>query len=106
MLDDGSCPAERFLDDLSETDQAKMRGVFSLFVERYPKPLSDQKFKKIEGTDLFEFKNFQIRMPCFFVRGGRIMLTHGLVKKTDKLPASEIKRAEQIKALFFERGNF
>jgi len=100
VLDDGSCPAEAFLQELGESDTAKMMALFSLFVERFPKRLSSEKFKKIEETDLFEFKCFQIRMPCFFSGHGRVLLTHGLIKKADRLRAGDIKRAREIKATF------
>lgn len=103
VLDDGSCPAEEFLGQLGEVDTAKMKALFDMFVRAYPSFLSDQKFKKIEGTDLYEFKCFQSRLPCFFSPGGRVLLTHGLNKKADKLRPSEIKTAKQIKADFERR---
>jgi hypothetical protein len=104
VLDDGSCPAEEFLNGLDEEKTAKMKALFNLFIEMHPRQMSDQKFKKIEGTaDLFEFKSFQIRMPCFFASGGRILLTHGLTKKQDRLPSSEITRAKVIKGVFERR---
>jgi hypothetical protein len=55
-------------------------------------------FKKLEGTDgLFEFKRFQIRMPCFFDGRGALVLTHGLTKKKDRYRAEEIDRARRIR---------
>lgn len=104
MLEDGSCPAEDFLNGLDEGRTAKMKALFHFFIEIHPRQMSDQKFKKIEGTaDLFEFKSHQIRMPCFFASGGRILLTHGLTKKQDRLPSSEITRAKMIKGVFERR---
>ena len=44
-----------------------------------------EQFKKIEGEDFFEFKNFQIRMPCYFHAAGRLIITHGFIKKEDGL---------------------
>jgi hypothetical protein len=104
VRDDGSCPAKEFLDGLDAGKTAKMKALFTLFIERFPQPLSGEKFKKIEGTeDLFEFKSFQIRIPCFFVSGGRILLTHGLIKQQDRLRPSEIARANEIKGVFDRR---
>jgi hypothetical protein len=57
----------------------------------------DRKFKRIEGTDLFEFKNFQIRMPCCYLAGGLLVITHGFRKKGDRIPPSEIARANRIR---------
>jgi hypothetical protein len=57
---------------------------------------NDQKFKPIEGTKFCEFKDFQIRMPCFRV-GDTWVITHGFVKKKGPIPPAEIARAERIK---------
>ena len=103
VLDDGSCPAEEFLDQLSDSETAKMQALFDLFVRKFPGNLSDQKFKRIEGTDLFEFKSFQIRMPCFFFPGGRVLLTYGLKKKADSLRPRDIRKAQDIKSVFERR---
>jgi len=104
VLADGSCPAEDFLDTLRPADAAKVMALFDLFVQRFPQPLSREKFKKIEGTPgLFEFKSFQIRLLCFFRPGGRVLLTHGLIKKADRLPSQEIARAHAIQATYDER---
>ena len=103
VLDDGSCPAEEFLDQLSESETAKIQGLFDLFVRTFPENLSDQKFKRIVGTVLFEFKCFQIRMPCFFFPGGRVLLTYGLRKKTDNLRPRDIRKAQDIKSVFERR---
>lgn len=54
-------------------------------------------FKKIEGTEFFEFKNFQIRMPCYFLPGNLVVITHGFRKKGERIPPSEIDRAARIK---------
>jgi Phage derived protein Gp49-like (DUF891) len=55
-------------------------------------------FKRIEGTEFFEFKNFQIRMPCYFLQGSLVVITHGFRKKGDRIPPSEIDRATRIKS--------
>jgi hypothetical protein len=106
VLDDGSCPAKEFLNGLSPNDTAKMKALFALFVERYPQRLSDQKFKRIEETEFFEFKSFKIRVPCFFAPDGRLLLTHGLIKKRDKLQPKEIEKARAIRAVFERKGRF
>lgn len=106
MLDDGSCPATDFLNGLNAIDTAKMKALFALFVERFPQRLSDQKFKRIEETEFFEFKSSQIRMPCFFASDGRIVLTHGLFKKRDRLHPKEIEKARAIRAVFEGKGKF
>ena len=39
----------------------------------------------------------------FFYYGGRIILTNGFIKKTQKTPRSEIERAKQYRKDFLER---
>jgi hypothetical protein len=56
-----------------------------------------EKFKKIAGTDFFEFKSHQIRMPCYYLPGRLLAITHGFFKQSDRIPSSEIARAERIR---------
>jgi len=48
------------------------------------------------GTDIS-------RVMYFFYYGGRIILTNGFIKKTQKTPRSEIERAKQYRKDFLER---
>lgn len=95
---DSSSPAERFFDELDGEDKAKMLRLFKQMGDQGKIRSPEEKFKKIEGTDgLFEFKSHQVRMPCYFLPGRLLVLTHGLIKKGDRLPPAEIKRAERIR---------
>ena len=65
---------------------------------------NEQKFKHLTGTDqIFEFKVDEARLLSIFVRGRRIILTHGFSKRAQKTPKGEILRAELIKHDFLER---
>lgn len=67
--------------------------------EPYSKSLEDGIFElraKV-GTDIS-------RVLYFFYYEGRIILTHGFVKKTQKTPPSEIKKAKQYRKDFLERN--
>jgi phage-related protein len=102
---DGTCPAREFLDSLGERDVARLKALFQQFCERWPNFTNKEMFKKIEGTKgLFEFKDHQVRLPCFFEAGGRAILTHGFRKKANRIPKAEIKRAEDIRSFYSERG--
>lgn len=69
--------------------------------EPYSKHLDDGIFEirgKV-GTDIS-------RVMYFFYYGGRIILTNGFIKKTQKTPKSEIERAKQYRKDFWkEREN-
>jgi hypothetical protein len=98
VLLDQSSPGEVFYDGLEDGDKAKLNKLFERFGD-HGKIVNEEKFKKIDKTEFFEFKSFKIRMPCFFSTSQTklLVITHGFLKKTDKLPRVEIKRAERIK---------
>jgi hypothetical protein len=96
VLEDGSCPAREFIESLSEGDLMKLLALLKRAADMGPININNrEKFKKLEN-DLFEFKVFQIRIPCFY-DGRSIVLTHGFKKKQDDIPPAEIKRARRIK---------
>ena len=81
---------------LKDSDRAKLLHLFKLIGEK-GRISNKEHFKKIDATDFFEFKNFQIRMPCYFLPNKILVITHGFIKKTGKIPKSELDRAERIK---------
>ena len=65
-------------------------------------------FKKLENTDIWEFrthyKGVQYRLLAFWDTESEtlVVATHGFIKKTQKTPRKEIKRAETIRRIYFE----
>jgi mRNA-degrading endonuclease RelE of RelBE toxin-antitoxin system len=103
---DGSCPAGDFLDELEKPDRRKLDTLFERLATT-GRIDNREKFKKLEGSDqIWEFKSFQIRIPCFFTRDKRVILLFGLVKKKNKYQKSEVERAEQYRSSYLQRpGN-
>ncbi len=99
-------PAKEFLDSLDDKMRAKFLMEIKLLEEKgnqlrepYSKPLGDGIFElraKV-GTDIS-------RVLYFFYYEGRIILTHGFVKKTQKTPQSEFLKAKQYRKDFIERN--
>ena len=66
-------------------------------------------FKKLSG-EVWEFKTLYnknyYRLFAFWDKTDRaatiVVSTHGIVKKTDKIPKSEIEKAERIRKQYFE----
>lgn len=90
-------PAMEFIAGLDGRDRAR---VFKLF-ERlgdHGRISNDQQFKSLVETDFYEFKpTKQIRLMCY--QAGLLwIVTHGFVKKRDKIDPEEIRRADRIKA--------
>lgn len=90
----GRSPGQEFFDGLSLQDQAKFMRLFTLLADQ-GKITNPEKFGDL-GDGFREFKSFQVRMPCRFVAGGMVLITHGFRKKKDKAPRAEIDRAKRI----------
>lgn len=99
-------PVKEFLDSIDKKMRTKFLMEIKLLEEKgnelrepYSKPLGDGIFElraKV-GTDIS-------RVLYFFYYEGRIILTHGFVKKTQKTPPSEIQKAKQYRKDFIERN--
>lgn len=65
-------------------------------------------FKKLGDTDIWEFRTLWMgmayRLFAFWDKDGEtlVVATHGLVKKTQKTPKSEIERAQAIRKEYFD----
>ena len=103
--ENGDCPVEEFLSSLDVKMRAKMVGLLELLEEKgnqlrepYSKSISD---------GIFEIRckvgNNITRVLYFFYFEGKIILTNGFVKTTQKTPPEEIKLAKERRADFKER---
>jgi hypothetical protein len=95
-LRSGQSPGADFYDRLSMMDKVKLDHSFRLMADR-GRIDNEEKFNRLEGG-LFEFKEFQIRMPCAWDRQerGLLIITHGFIKKRNRAPSEEIQRAWRI----------
>lgn len=100
-----------FIEFYKEQDtktQEKIEYVFDLV--RYEKQVPIKFFKYFESTDgIYEIRVIttfkSIRILCFFDDGLLVVLTNGFVKKTEKTPSAEIKKAEKMKKDYFMEKN-
>lgn len=64
-------------------------------------------FKKLDGSDIWEFRTLFngicYRLLAFWDKrsGSFVMVTHGIVKKTQKTPRKEIEKAERLMQEYF-----
>lgn len=103
---DNKCPVQYFLDSLPGKVSQKVIWVLCLLQDINVVP--SIYFKKLVGTkEIWECRiRFGInsyRILCFFVGNSVIVLTHGFLKKTRKIPISEIKCAEAYREDFIRR---
>lgn len=91
-----SCPAEDFLASLSKKDWEAVVRIIKRLTD-VGKIRNTEQFKKISGTDFWEFKAFQIRVFCYFAGQRQLVVTHGYKKKQQKLAQAEIDRMRRIR---------
>lgn len=104
-LPDGTYPVQEFIDSLDLKMQAKMLRTISMLQENgtdlrmpYSEHLEDGIFElraKV-GSNIS-------RVVYFFFDGGKAVLTHGFIKKTQKTPASELDRAKRYRKEYLSR---
>lgn len=104
---DDYCPVMDFINSLSGKAAQKVTWTLSLLEELDVLPASY--FKKLVNSDgIWEVRvslgSDIYRIFCFFTGKSVVVLTHGLIKKTQKTPAGEIERAEAYKREYLSRG--
>jgi len=103
---EGKCPVKDFLDSLPGKVVQKVTWVLDLIKETEKVP--NIYLKKLHGSDdiwecRIQFSSNIYRLFCFFDMGRVIVLTHGIVKKSQKTPKKEIKIAETYKNDYLRR---
>ena len=103
--ENGDIPVEEFLLSLNVKMRAKLVGIMKILQEKgnflrepYTKHLEDGIFElrgKV-GSDIS-------RVLYFFYYDGKIILTNGFVKKTQKTPKAEMGRAKAYRNDYLER---
>ena len=105
-LANNKCPLEEFLDSLPTKAARKVIWVLKLLEDLGVIPAIY--FSKMSGTeDLWECRIKQgsnIYRIFAFWKGNEIILTHGFIKKSQKIPLQEIERAESYKKDYLSRG--
>jgi phage-related protein len=103
----GRCPVREFLDGLKESNPhdfaAVMAGIAKLRNRSYHRP----PLSKPIGDDLFELRHvgkLNTRVLYFFMKGQRIILVHGIRKKTRALPARDLSVAIERKRDWLARN--
>ena len=103
--EDGRTPTQEFLDSLEPKMSAKMVGLMEILEEKgyslrepYTGPLEDGIFelRAVQGSNIS-------RALFFFYIEGRIIITHGFIKKTQKTPRAQIELARKYRADFLSR---
>lgn len=100
----GRCPTDEFLDTLSPKIRAKLEKWIEKLEQEgpnLPRPYADVLKGKIRELRLVFQSNYYRFLYFFF--GKTIVMTHGFLKKTDKVPPGEIEKAEKVRQDFLQR---
>ena len=100
----GRRPAVEFLEGLQVGVRAKVAKWLEKLEEKgpaLPRPHADVVRGKIRELRVV-FGGNQYRLLYFF-HGREIVVTHGFVKKSGRIPAREVERAERMRREFIER---
>ena len=100
--------AKGFLDELEEKATGKI--VYNIWKARSTN--DKELFKKLQD-EIWEFRTkynkAYYRLFAFWDKTDKndtvVISTHGLIKKTDKIPKSEIERAEKLREKYFNEKN-
>lgn len=103
--ENGECPVEKFIISLDIKMRAKMIGLLELLEEKGN--LLREPYSKPIRNGIFELRckvgNNNTRVLYFFYCEGKIVLTNGFIKKTQKTPTEEIVLAERCRTDYTER---
>jgi phage-related protein len=88
--------------------QEKIEYVLDLV--RFEKRVPEKFFKALENTDgIYEVRVIttfkSIRILCFFDHGNLVVLANCFVKKSQKTPQKEIKKAKKVKKEYLKDKN-
>lgn len=101
----GDCPVSDFLSSLNKVMRYKMLHQLDMLELYGNHPKGD--FTKFVGDGIFEVraqnKTDITRIMFFFDKNKKIILTHGFVKKTQRLPASELETAKRYRSDYQSR---
>ena len=100
--------AVEFMDSLDQKSQQKIY----YNIKKAQLTNDPELFKKL-NDNIWEFRTFynktHFRIFAFWDKSQRqqtlVLSTHGLIKKTDKTPKTDLEKAERIREQYFEQKN-
>lgn len=98
--------SEEVINFLNTLD-AKVKNKIAYNINKSKYILDKDLFKKLDDTDIWEFRTLfngiQYRLLAFWDTDNEtlVITTHGFIKKTQKTPSKEIRKAEEIRKMYF-----
>ena len=88
---ESECDVLKYFNEMTLLDQVKSLALFKRFSD-FGEIRDKTKFN-FEGDGIYAFKPKPHRFLCFFVKGKKLIITNGFIKKSDKLPKNEKEKA-------------
>jgi phage-related protein len=105
--DKGKCPVQDFIASRSLNNRVKIFALISFLEEKgpnLPRPYADFLEDGIHELRI-KLSGDQIRILYFFCYKDFIILAHPFIKKSNKVPISEINKANKLRSDFLRRYN-
>lgn len=97
FTENGKLPAKEYLQEVSPEGEQKLFALVRYMAEA-GKIFDVTKFRIVDPREkLYEFKPLQYRFFNFFYAGGKIIITNGYMKKSQKVDKKELKKAITIR---------
>jgi hypothetical protein len=103
----GSCAVREFIDSLNLAARKKITKLFNIFLARGFIRNEHSFVNEDDGIWAFKDVSIKVRIYCFFYEKQSkrtFILTHGAIKKEDKLNPSDKAKALRITKYFQEKG--
>lgn len=97
----GYSPSFSYFEKISPSQQDKVIALFNLMAN-FGKIWDQTKFRN-EGDGIYVFKTNQDRFFCFFVKGGKIIVTNAYTKKSQKMSVKEKEKALAAQKNYIKR---
>jgi len=93
----GDALVSDFIEGLAPSEQKKIVQLIR-YLGDHGEIQNAEKFR-LEEKPIYALKSYQIRIPCFYLpqqAKRTLVLTHGFIKKSPKMPKSELEKAKNI----------
>lgn len=102
LVCDDDCEMDDFMEKLLKQKPVEFRKLVRLLQHHGDSDIRNEEKLKPVQEGLFELKSYQIRVFFFYHCMLRhvVVCTHGIEKKKDKVPPTEIQRALRLKSDF------
>jgi phage-related protein len=103
FTDLGEMPAKEYLENTSLDVKVKLAALVKYIAEQ-GKLFDITKFRQVDPKEkIFEFKPVGHRFFNFFYEGGKIIITNGYMKKSQKVSAGDLEKARNMKKDYIAR---